>query len=325
MEGFKSEPDLAVLCATDDRYAPYCGIMLTSLLENNKELNLKVYVFVNGELSNSNKHKFYQLGETYKCPLELVVVDEAMLRPIVPIYTTNHVITLPTYYRLLAADLLPADLHRVLYLDCDMVVTGDLRFLSEVSLEDAAVGVVKDCVFNANEEPYQRLGYPMSSGYFNAGMLVMNLDFWRTHAVRHQLEEFIGQKKDALYFMDQDALNGVLYNQKVMLPERYNMQTEYFYRKPWNSYSLSFQETLKAELKNAVVIHYCGSMKPWQFLSTGLPFQEKWDEYRRISLWKHCRSFLPLQRHLKWMVKRVFFPIRWRKQRRDFWALDDKI
>ena len=58
MEGCKPALDLAVLCATDDRYAPYCGIMLTSLLENNKELNLKVYVFVNGELSNSNKHKF---------------------------------------------------------------------------------------------------------------------------------------------------------------------------------------------------------------------------------------------------------------------------
>lgn len=301
-EGCNMDDELIVLCATDNRYAPYCGIMLTSLLENNKDIGLKVYVLINGKISNSNKRKFQELSGYYGCFLEFVVVNEDSLSPFVPIFTTNHVITLPTYYRLLAAELLPSSVHRAVYLDCDMIVRGSLRPLLDVDLNDVAVAVVKDCVFNGQEEPFERLGYPKSFGYFNAGMLVMNLDYWRKYEVRSQLKAFIEKNYNSLFFMDQDALNGVLYSHKLLLPERFNLQTEFFYQKLWEGYPDFYRESLIRERDDAVVIHYCGSLKPWLFMFNGLAFHEEWEMYRKISLWKHCRSFLPLGRHLKWLV-----------------------
>ena len=44
-----------ILCATDNNYAPYCGIMLTSLFESNRDCGFNVFVFVDGCLSNANQ------------------------------------------------------------------------------------------------------------------------------------------------------------------------------------------------------------------------------------------------------------------------------
>lgn len=40
----ESKNSINILCATDDNYAPYCGVMLTSLLENNKQYNIDIYI-----------------------------------------------------------------------------------------------------------------------------------------------------------------------------------------------------------------------------------------------------------------------------------------
>lgn len=41
----KSKHLMNIVCATDDNYVPLCGIMLTSLLENNRGSHVDIYIY----------------------------------------------------------------------------------------------------------------------------------------------------------------------------------------------------------------------------------------------------------------------------------------
>ena len=155
------EERVNVLCATDNNYAPYCGIMLTSLFESNRDSKFRVFVFVDGCLSENNSRKYDRLARRYYADINLVPIDNQLLGEIPvnhQIGVDNHVwVTLPTYYRLLAADLLPQDVHKVLYLDCDIVVVGDVKPLWNVDLSGKAMAGVRDC---DEENNRMRMGNP---------------------------------------------------------------------------------------------------------------------------------------------------------------------
>ena len=80
----------------------------------------------------------------------------------------NH-ISKATYYRLLIADILPKEIDRVLYLDCDIIVNDSLEELWGIDMTGKAIaaspqiGSGHDC---------ERLGYPIEDGYFNAGQFL---------------------------------------------------------------------------------------------------------------------------------------------------------
>ena len=163
-----------ILCATDNNYAPYCGIMLTSLFESNKDCHFVVYVFEDGSMSEENVGKYQHLSKKYGNEIVLKTIDGSMVKEF-PINENTH-ITVPTYFRLFAADLLPKDVHKVIYLDCDVIVVGDIKPMWDMSLDDMALAGAMDCG-PSFENVCNRLGYPVSFSYVNAGVLVLNLDF----------------------------------------------------------------------------------------------------------------------------------------------------
>ena len=68
-----------VLCATDNNYAPYCGIMLTSLFESNRDCRFVVFVFVDGYLTDANQKKYKVLEQKYDCEVNLMTIDDRLL------------------------------------------------------------------------------------------------------------------------------------------------------------------------------------------------------------------------------------------------------
>jgi len=297
-----------ILCATDDNYAPYCGIMLTSLFENNKDCHFVVYVLVDGSLSNKNKRKYAELEKKYDCQVRLEKVEEEVFR-CCPIHKTSHAISLPTYYRLLASQILPEDIKKVIYLDCDLIVNENIRQFWNIDIKNVALAAVKECLHHFMDDTYQRLQYPKSDGYFNAGVLLLNLDYWREHQVVSRLFAFFDTaSSEQLQMMDQDVMNSVLHNEKLLVKESYNYQTEFLMRSYCANYPSDFLETVIKESKNAAIIHYCGRLKPWDFRYHGGAYYTQWEYYRKKSLWKHCRVRKPLTKYVKSLTKRYFFP-----------------
>ena len=102
-----------ILCATDDNYVPYCGIMLTSLFENNKEQDIVVYLMT-AELNEKNIADLDKLAEQYHQEIHIVKVDNDVLKNC-PIRIGDHV-SISAYYRLMASSLLSKSVDKILYL-----------------------------------------------------------------------------------------------------------------------------------------------------------------------------------------------------------------
>ena len=309
-----------VLCSTDDNYAPYCGIMLTSLLENNRDCDFLVFVFLNGTLSKTNEDKFALLEKKYGCRIcRMCVSPEISDKFIVNKNSgidTHAWVTAATFFRLLAADLLPSDIHKVLYLDCDLVVNDSIRTLWDVDLKGKAfVGILDD----NSDENCERLGYPTDDRYLNAGVAIYNLDYWREHDITAQFYEYMSDNRDKIILMDQDIINGTLHGRSVLLPERYNFMVTFFYKNCWNTFSDSYKENLIEESKHAAIIHFCGGIKPWDFRYFGSPFWTIWEKYRKMSLWRRSHITKPRAVYLKTLLKCLLFP-KYIRKRRSLWV-----
>lgn len=295
-------PDkISILCASDDNYAPYCGIMLTSLLENNRDREVTIYILIGKPFSAKNQRRFKRLSDKYGADIVFVTVDNSFFDKF-PVMVDH--LSVAAYYRLCAGDLMPKDVSKVLYLDCDIIVERPIGDLFDMEWDGYAVGAVHD-VSSGQPAIFDWLGYDISAGYFNSGSLFMNLDYWRANEIGQNCFDFLSSHYDHLHFADQCVLNGVVWNCKKNLPVTYNFQIQF--RDPW------FFNTLTEEIKKDVlktdsphIIHYTGYLKPWMICYYAFPYNKEWHKYKRKSPWRFMMDKLPKEKPFRTFVKRYF-------------------
>ena len=269
-----------ILCSTDDNYVPYCGIMLTSLFENNKDLNLEVYLMCES-LNEKNLDDLNQLSKKYSVNIQMVKMDNSIFKDC-PIRPNDHV-SLVTYYRLVAADVLPEHIDKVLYLDCDMIVNGSIKNLYDTDISGYAFGaVIDEDVFN--DEKYSRLAYEKSCRYINAGVVLFNLDYWKKHNIAKECFEYISKYPDRIKLHDQDTINVVCRKQKKLLPLIYNFQTGFLLTDLY--FNKAVEDDIISSSKSPLIIHYTGKNKPWMRYSQQ-PFRNLFFKYKKMSLWNN--------------------------------------
>lgn len=245
-----------IVCATDNAYVPWCGVMLTSLRENHASTSIAVYILTEG-LSDDNRRDLLSLeNENFHIHICQVVAESLKN---LPIKEGDHV-SLATYYRLYLPDILPAEVNRIIYLDCDMVVVGDLSELMTVDCGECGIAAVRDEASHTSL-PYERLSYDYKLGYFNAGLLVIDLDVWRGKGYQQLLIDYITAKPDRCKFHDQDALNGVFAGKWKELPLEYNLQTGFIIKSIFDM--LPNKQDITDAIKQTRIVHYTGPNKPW--------------------------------------------------------------
>src|SRR6267143_6438 len=166
-----SDP-IHLLCAADARYGGYAGIMLASVLRANPGESFDIHLLSDG-VRAGDRRKLAPL--VARAGSRLTVYDVVARLAGYSDGVGNH-LSRTAYARLLIADLLPADLGRILYLDCDIICTGALRPLWHLAPTIPLLGMVAD---RAGEGWKTRLGLPGEAVYFNSGVLLINLDAWR--------------------------------------------------------------------------------------------------------------------------------------------------
>ena len=215
-----------------------------------------------------------------------------------------------TYYRLLLPKILPEDLHKVLYLDCDLIVRHSLLSLWETDVDGYALAAVTD---NSESDIviYNRLRYSPSLSYFNAGVLLINLDYWRTNSIDDEIESFIKNHLDRIHYVDQDILNYVLREKKKILPIKYNTQTCFLWvpERALYDYWKYEKEILEAR-EDPIIVHYIG-LKPW-IEGSNHPYKSTFVKYQDETKWKGCiwkvpqRPFMvKVRSHLKNILKEM--------------------
>lgn len=298
-----------ILCATDAAYVPYCAVMLTSVFECNKNERINVYVLIDKPLPAKAKKRFMRLAEQYNNGISFLHIDKSFVQD-VPVNGMDYW-SVATYYRLYAAELLPDTVHRILYLDCDVVVNGSLRELYQTDLTDKALAAADD-IYIYTDARQNNLGYPPAAGYFNAGVLLINVDYWRRNQVGKQCLSFLAAHHDSLEANDQDVLNAVLWNVRVPLPLACNYQIQFLSK---HFFALQSEEK-KREILDAysrpLVIHYAYYIKPWAILYYKKPFLSEWQHYQRLSPWRHVLPSLPKRKTINYIIKRyLLWPLGW--------------
>lgn len=299
-----------ILCATDDNYAALCGIMLSSLLENNGDILFNIFILTEG-LDEEKKDKYCSLEEKYNAKITILQVNKSQFEKC-PLWAGDH-LSVAAYYRLMAPELLPQEVDKVLYLDCDIIIHGSIKTLWSEDVREYAIGAVLDAQFY-NEEFYERLNIPKESRYFNSGVMLMNLKYWRCNNVTERCFDCINKNRQILKYHDQDTLNLVLKDETKLLPIKYNLQSPFLMQGLQERYSCIRNE-IRLAIEKPIIIHYIGGGKPWLGLSFH-PFRAVFFKYRQKSLWRNCQlstSTINISEKVKFLLINILILIGIRK------------
>jgi lipopolysaccharide biosynthesis glycosyltransferase len=285
-----------IACAADDSYTQHMAVMLTSILETNSSLVFYIHLF-STQLKQDNLQLITKLVEGYGSKLVFYQLDESDFSHCV----VSHHVSIATYYRILIPHHLQIVQDKVLYLDTDMLVNGGLDELWNVHLGQEVLAAVKEPAFNEHD----RLSLSVEEGYFNAGVLLINIRKWLQLDLTNQLLSFIQTYPDKLIFWDQDALNAVVKGRWIELNPKWNNQTS-MYELPLKYLQKVYgQHRLAEALTKPSIIHFTGSSKPWHFTNLH-PFKGLYYKYLDLTPWRGWRPTATFrQRFAKLLMKTI--------------------
>ncbi|WP_251546423.1 glycosyltransferase family 8 protein [Limosilactobacillus caecicola] len=244
-----------LLFSIDDRFYRQLLTVLYSIHLNTQVADVDVYVIVTSTFQHDQELEqgCSKLGMNYH---PVVIPDDAFAdAPVTDRYPKT------IYYRLLAHLYLPKDLHRILYLDADLLCINDLQSLYELDLTGYLyASAIHTNLTNATEVINKiRLQNFDADGYYNSGVLLMNLDEIRHRVKPADIFKYI--QDHVLLLPDQDVFNA-LYGRAVRsVPDQlYNLDTRNL--RIYETISIG-KWTLDWVIKHTVILHYCGRDKPW--------------------------------------------------------------
>lgn len=252
-----------VVCAADDNFGMPLAVMVRSLLDRlPAHLRLTLFV-IDGGIRQPTRQRLLASWDLGRLTVEWLRPDSSRLAGM---KISGHV-RQPTYYRLLIGDLLPPDLGKVLYLDCDLVVEGSIEDLWNTDVSSHPIAAVQDMIVPYVSSPwglsdYATLGLHETTKYFNAGVLLVNLARWRSEGIGKAALRYAADNHQRLRFWDQDALNSILAGRWLELPLDWNLTilSREFPPPDKVPCSPSDYERLLASPR---ITHFLSSTKPW--------------------------------------------------------------
>ncbi len=282
---------LQVVYAADDQFAEILGVSLTSLYENNKNME-EIHVYIlDSKITKKNKKKLESISRVYaRSPIIWVLAKDISKELQMDVSVDRG--SLSQYARLFVSSVLPNNLNRVLYLDCDIILNQSLEELWNIDMQGKTIAALKDAFSS-----WYRMNIDLKPNdiMFNSGVMLIDVDRWKKQKVETKLLQFIQNKKGIIQQGDQGALNAVLSHDTYCFEPRFNSVTIYYdfsykelltYRKPPEFYS---EEQIKQATENPVIIHFTTSFlsrRPWvegcQHRYVG-----DWLKYKAMSPWKY--------------------------------------
>lgn len=138
-------------------------------------------------------------------------------------YSGRGYVSRATYLRLGLVDCAPADVERLLYLDCDLIVARDLHALFRTDLGDAPFGAVFDYWLDGGAFA-RRWGLRRGHRYFNAGVLLLDLPRLRAEEGFSRALGLLDAHGADYPYNDQDALNAAFWGRWRQLDPIWNVQ-----------------------------------------------------------------------------------------------------
>ena len=246
-----------LLVSLDENYLPQLRVMLYSASLNNPGVNFRVFLLHRGFSAEQLSSLSRQL-EALDMELRAVRVDERLFEsaPVMKQYPQEM------YYRLLAAQLLPEDMDRVLYLDPDILVINPLTPLWRLDMGSKLFAAAAHTGMTELANNVNRLRLGTERDYFNSGVLLIDLARCRAEVNPEEIFSYVSEHAEELLLPDQDILNALYSSRILELDDAlWNYDARNFKNYLMRSNGAADMEWV---IENTAVLHFCGRAKPWK-------------------------------------------------------------
>ena len=244
----------SIVLAADNAYLIPLETTIKSVLYHNRDVD---FYILNSDIAPEWFKLLGRKMEVVNSTIHNVHFDKELFEG----YKTGPHINYATYFRFFATEVVDSD--RVLYLDSDIIVTGELTSLFKLNLKGYSIGAVDDVYAYEGRE----------SG-FNAGVLLMDTAKWKEHSIVNSLLELAAEQNQAVHLGDQSILNIYFEDNWLALDETYN------YMVGVDIYHLG-QEYERLDDNPPAIVHYASHDKPWNTYSISR-LRELWWTYRDL-------------------------------------------
>lgn len=256
----KGKPIIPIVFATDSNYAPFAATVIKAICDHKSNNHFySIYILYDDTLTYS----MYEL-------LNSIEGEGISVRPIdvsscvegESLYLSGHY-SMQMYYRWLIPELFK-HYDKILYLDCDLGIQGDVARLYETDIGDAYVGMVNNTVRTSFRNYVEDiLDLPVDE-YYNSGVILFNNKAYINNNVKERCIEYINRNRDLLC-PDQDAINVICKGNIYRLPDEWNFQWHHMIPGVetggfTSDYKMRYERVLK---KGPKIIHYTSYKKPW--------------------------------------------------------------
>jgi len=287
--------DYHIIYASDDAFAEILGISMISLFENNTDSKcITVYILDDG-ISEKNKSKLNSISERYDNS-KLIWIEAINIEEILEMSVQVDRKSISQYARIFMSRVLPREVKRVLYLDCDVIINSSLEELWNLDLQSNTIGALKDAF---SKQYRSNIGLKPNDIMFNSGVMLVNLELWRQRNVEERVLNFIIKNKGKIQQGDQGALNAVLCHEVYCFEPKFNSVSIFFdftyedmliYRKPPDFYN---KDEVMEAVNNPVIIHFTTSFlskRPW-IDGCEHRYKHLWYRYKQISPWRESANY----------------------------------
>jgi lipopolysaccharide biosynthesis glycosyltransferase len=295
------ENAIQVALASDRNYVLPLSVAICSAAANSDRRRPIVFHVIQNGIEPQLRARVERSLENCGFPDARIHWISIELHHLADLKVANAYLNVLAYARLLIPDLLPSNVTKVLYLDSDVVVRGDLAELWDMELGPKALLAVRDLIAWVGAPrgiaTYRELGIPAEANYFNSGVLLMNLKKWREEHVSSRVFDYVRNNRATIQMEDQEGLNAILFDDWGELAFRWNWQI------PWRTFRLG-RKTMpwKPDDETKNIIHFTTEEKPWL---PGCDVKEKRDFFYYLDKTDWAGWRVPLAREIQGRLLRV--------------------
>ena len=275
-----------ILYTLNENYLPHLAASLCSLCENNKGAENITFHIISLGISNEGKQKISDLCNRYQRNFVFYEFGD-MREKLKGEYDTGGFDT-SVLSRLFVGSTVPRELDRILYLDCDTIIIDDISKYYNIDFCGKVIAAVPEPVITASRRG--TLGMQPECDYYNAGVLLFNLDVWRNEDCEEKVINYFLENWKNLPGNDQDAINACFKNRIVTVPPKYNYGSYNLYypykllKKLAGASSYVTKEEYDDSKANPAIIHYLGEERPWRIGNTH-PYSNEYIKYLSMTPW----------------------------------------
>lgn len=286
-KGERKNP-MNILIAMNDAYVKYYQVVVTSLCRNNSESDIVIHIPYTSELSEEGLALITKTANDNNAKVKTYELNKDNIKAMSELPLGMW--SVETFFRLFVQDIISDTEDRILWLDGDIIVNGDISDFYNVDFEGNYYAACEDIAISRGKmkQEYDNLGWNSSQIYVNAGVLLINLAQLRREKItQNDIVRFIEINHEKMHFLDQYTLNAMFHDRiKLVDGFKYNCQV--------SGYSYTKGRQI---LNESVILHFPG-YRPWQtdyqkHYSSAIP-GDIW--------WKYARMCGRGEGFLKWKI-----------------------